>query len=209
MVGQGSGHRYQYYVCGNVRRKGREVCPAAMLPRDKVEGFVIDRIKSYILTEENLEELVRLTNEELAQNSSAENERLELLQVQITEVDNRLGKLYDALETGELKSGELAPRIQTLFEKKEQLERAKADVEEALSFNKVDVTDPQVIRLYADDLRNLLAESCITEQRSFIKSFVERIDIDDSEAKVYYTIPMPPSSTPQETVGVSPFVHHG
>ncbi|MEE9399588.1 MAG: hypothetical protein V3V23_04900 [Dehalococcoidales bacterium] len=33
--------------------------------------------------------------------------------------------------------------------------------------------------------------------------------MDDSEAKVYYTIPMPPSSTPQETVEISPFVHHG
>ena len=132
------------------------------------------------------------SNEELTQNRSAENERLELLQSQITEVDSRLGKLYDALETGEFKRGELAPRIQTLFEKKEQLQRAKTDVEEVLSFNKADVTDPQVIRLYADDLRNLLAESCITEQRSFLKSFVVRIDVNDSEIKVYYTIPMPP-----------------
>ncbi len=45
MVGQGSGHRYQYYVCGNVRRKGREVCPSAILSKDKVEGFVINSIK--------------------------------------------------------------------------------------------------------------------------------------------------------------------
>lgn len=209
MVGHGSSRRYQYYICGNAHRKGREVCPSAMLPKNKVEGFVIDSIKSYILTEENLEELVKLTNEELAQNSASENEKLELLQFQITEVDSRLGKLYDALETGEFNSGELAPRIQTLFEKKEQLQQAKADVEEILNINKVDVTDPQIVRHYASDLRNLLAESCITEQRSFIKSFVERIDMDDSEAKVYYTIPMPPSSMPQETVGVLPFVHHG
>ena len=121
MVGQGSGHRYQYYVCGNTRRKGREVCSSPMLPKNKVEGLVIDRIKGYILTEENLEELVRLTNEELARNSSTEKERLELIQAQIAEVDSRLGKLYDALETGELKGGELAPRVQTLFEKKDQL----------------------------------------------------------------------------------------
>ena len=33
--------------------------------------------------------------------------------------------------------------------------------------------------------------------------------MDDLKTKVYYTIPMPPSSTPQETAGVSPFVHHG
>ncbi len=39
---------------------------------------------------------------------------------------NRLGKLYDALETGEFKGGELAPRIKALFQKKEELQQAKA-----------------------------------------------------------------------------------
>ena len=90
-----------------------------------------------------------------------------------------------------------------------QLWQAKADVEEALSFNNADVTDPQLVRCYTDDLRSLLTESCITEQRSFLKSFVERIDVDDSFVKVYYTIPVPPSSMPQETAGVLPFVHYG
>ncbi len=209
MVGQGSGHRYHYYMCGNARRKGREVCPSPILPKDRVEGFIIDRIKSYILTEENLEELVRLTNEELCQSCSENRERLELIQAQIEEMDNRLSKLYDAVETGEFKGGELAPRIKALSEKKEELLQAKAGAEEILRYKSVDMADPQVVQEYADDLRSLLAKSSIIEQRSFLKSFVERIEVDESEAKVYYTIPMPPHSVSEETVGVLPFVHHG
>ena len=34
-------------------------------------------------------------------------------------------------------------------------------------------------------------------------------EVDDREAKVYYTIPMPPYSVSEETVEVLPFVHHG
>ncbi len=132
MVGHRGGYRYQYYMCGNARRKGREVCPSPILRKDKVEGVVINRIKDCILTEENLQELVRLTNEELAQTCAEKKEKLELLRAQIAEVDSRLGKLYDALETGEFKGGELAPRIQALFQKKEELQQAKADAEEAL-----------------------------------------------------------------------------
>ena len=101
-------------MCDNARRKGREVCPSPILPKDKIEGVVVDRIKDYILTEENLEELVRLTNEELAQTSSADRERLRIVEGQIADVESRLGKLYDALETGKFKSGELAPRIRAL-----------------------------------------------------------------------------------------------
>ena len=46
-------------------------------------------------------------------------------------------------------------------------------------------------------------------QRSFLKSFVERIEVDDSEVRMYYTIPIPPDSSTEETAGVLPFVHHG
>lgn len=209
MTGQGSGHRYRYYVCGNARRKGREVCPSPLLRKDRVGAFIIDRIKGYILTQENLAELVRLTNEELAQTSEQERERLGILQAQIAEVDSRLGKLYNALETGEFKSGELAPRIQALFQKKEELQQAKAEAEEALCFKAVDIAEPQVVRDYANDLRSLLAGSCIAEQRGFLKSFVERIELDDSEVKVYYTIPVAPYSLSKETAEVLPFVHDG
>ena len=81
--------------------------------------------------------------------------------------------------------------------------------EEALRCKVVDISNPQVVRDYANDLRGLLERSSITEQRSFLKSFVESIKVDDSEVKVYYTIRMPPSSITEERVGVLPFVHHG
>jgi len=209
MVGHRGGYRYHYYMCGNARRKGREVCPSPILRKDKVEGFVINRIKDCILTEDNLEELVRLTNEELAQTCAEEREKLELLQPQIAEADSRLGKLYDALETGEFKGGELASRIQALFQKKEELKQAKADAEETLRYQAVDMADPLVVRDYVDDLRGLLERSSIIEQRGFLKSFVDRIEVGDSEVNIYYTIPMPPFSLPEETVGVIPFAHHG
>ena len=209
MVGQGSSPRYRYYMCGNARRKGREVCSSPNLPSDKIEGLVVDRIKDYILTEENLEELVRLTNEELAQTSSEDREKLGILEGQIADVESRLGKLYDALETGKFKSGELAPRIRALTQRKEELQQAKADIEERLRHEILDTVDLNVVQQYTSDLRNLLVKSSITEQRSFLKSFVEKIEADDEKVKMYYTIPVPSDSIVQETTGVLPFIHHG
>jgi hypothetical protein len=71
------------------------------------------------------------------------------------------------------------------------------------------MADPLVVRDYVDDLRGLLERSSIIEQRSFLKSFVDRIEVGDSEVNMYYTIPMSPYSLPEEPVGVIPFVHHG
>ncbi len=152
---------------------------------------------------------MRLTNEELIQTYGEEKEKLEFIHTQMNEVDSRLSNLYDAIETGEFKGGELAPRIKALSRKKEELLQAKTDAEEILRYKSVDMADTQVVRDYADDLRNLLAKSSITEQRGFLRSFVERIEVEESEAKVYYTIPMPPYSVSEETVGVLSFIHHG
>jgi len=196
-------------MCGNARRKGREVCSSPNLPSDKIEGLVVDRIKDYILTEENLEELVRLTNEELAQTSREDRERLGILEGQIADVESRLGKLYNALETAEFKTSDLAPRIRALMQKKEELQQAKADIEERLRHEILDTVDLNVVQHYTGDLRNLLVKSSITEQRSFIKSFVEKIEADDEKVKMYYTIPVPSDSIVQQTTGVLPFVHHG
>ncbi len=89
------------------------------------------------------------------------------------------------------------------------MQRAKADIEERLHHEVLSTVDLHVVQPYTSDLRDLLAKSSITEQRSFLKSFVEKIEVDDEKSKMYYTIPVPSDSISQETTGVLPFVHHG
>ena len=59
------------------------------------------------------------------------------------------------------------------------------------------------------DLRVLLGESSLVGQKAFLKSFVERIEVGDSDVRVVYTIPMPPDSSPTEAVAVLPFIQNG
>ncbi|HEX73978.1 MAG TPA: hypothetical protein G4N93_02365 [Dehalococcoidia bacterium] len=75
-----------------------------------------------------------------------------------------------------------------------------------LHYKTLDIAEPQLVRNYASDLRNLLAISSITEGMIFLKLSIERIEVDESQVKMYYTIPMPPHSVSAETVGVLPFV---
>ena len=49
--------QYFYYACNTARRKGRGVCPTPLLPKHKMETFIVERIKDNILTQENLEAL--------------------------------------------------------------------------------------------------------------------------------------------------------
>jgi hypothetical protein len=201
--------KFFYYMCGNARKKGRGQCTTPLLPKEKIEKFVIDRLKRFILTEENLEDLVKMMNSELTRQCDGENERLEIINTQIAEAEDRLAKLYDALETGEFKGGELAPRIKGLFQKKEELQQARIEAEEVLKCHNVELASRAVVHEYVQDLRGLLEESSIISQKAFLRSFVERIEVDDTNAKVIYTMPVPPDDAPTDMVGVLPIVPDG
>ena len=201
--------KFFYYMCGNARKRGRGLCTTPLLPKDRIENFMIDRIKRYILTDENLADLVRLTNEDLAQQCENETGMLDIIKSELEDVEGRLVKLYDALETGEFKGGELAPRIKALFEKKVELQQAKSGAEDTLKYQAIKLASPAVVKEYVRSLRDLLEESTIVSKKVFLRSFIERIEVDENNVKVIYTMPVPPEAPPTETVGVLPFVHDG
>ena len=83
------------------------------------------------------------------------------------------------------------------------------EAEEALHYQTIEPADPKVVREYVEDLKQLLSESGVVEKKVFLKSFIERIGVGESEAKITYTIPMPPNKMATETVGVLPFIQDG
>ena len=118
-------------------------------------------------------------------------------------------RLYNALETGSLQLADLAPRIQRLRQRQEQLNAARWELENLLSDRKVELADIETVKNYVEDLRNLLEDSPLTERKSFIKSFIREVRVTGTEVLLSYTIPLSAGSTSQETLVVPPIVHSG
>jgi len=68
----------------------------------------------------------------------------------------------------------------------------------------VQPVDEALVKAYAEDLRGLLEEADITERKSFLRSFVKRVEIDKEQVTVHYTLPMPPDGKSSEQAGVLP-----
>ena len=66
-------------MCGTLLKKGAGSCEARYLNSQKFEALVINKIKEHILTEENLQELVRLVNEEMDSTAGNYREELEVI----------------------------------------------------------------------------------------------------------------------------------
>jgi hypothetical protein len=103
----------------------------------------------------------------------------------------------------------LAPRIRKLQARKEELSLAREKTELSLQLNVFEMPDIMIVQEYVNDLRKLLEASPMVEQRAFLKSFVEEIQVDKEKVTVNYTLPMPPKNSEEEVIGVLPFIQHG
>ncbi len=75
------------------------------------------------MTEDNIKKLVVLTNEEIKKMQSNSNGNLEIIINQIGKSNEKLERLYNALETGKLDLDILAPRIKMANCELERLEK--------------------------------------------------------------------------------------
>jgi site-specific DNA recombinase len=153
--------------------------------------------------------VVRLVNEEMDAAASSYREQLNTILAEITDVDRRLDRLYDAIETGKLALDDLSPRIKQLKTRREQLEAKQWELEWQLKSRKVELSDMTTITNYVNELRDLLNGSSIAERKSFIKSFVKEIVVTGGQVKIEYTIPIGDKGFSQESLAVPHIVRFG
>ena len=210
LVGQDAkGGQFHYYVCGTLLKKGSGSCPAQYINSRRFEELIINKIKGHILTYENLSQLVYLVNEEMDASAGEYHTRLNTVVNEINNVNSRLERLYDALETGTLQLADLAPRIKELRQRQEQLQMSSHELEMLLSDRRVELADLETVTQYVADLHNLLNDSTLTEKKSFIKSFVSEVQVTGTEVLLAYNLPVSEGKLVSETCAVPPIVHYG
>jgi hypothetical protein len=209
-VGQeAKGGRFHYYVCGTLLKKGAGSCQTGYLNREKYENLVVNKIKEFILNEDNLRELARLVNEEMGNNAGTFAKELGMITEEIADINDRLERLYDGLETGKIGIDDLAPRIQQLRHKQELLLTRKCELEMLLSDRRVELADLETVTKYVRDLRELLEESELLEKKAFVKSFIREVKVTDNEVLLIYTMPVSPERISKDGTGVLYSVHYG
>ena len=186
--------KFSYYVCQSIMKRGKGACKTPRLNARRFEKLVVGQIRSNILTEDNIKDLVRLVDEEMDGVAHEQRKRLESIGGELADVRRWLDKLYRAIETSDLDITDIAPRIKEHRERERKLQEAAREAETALSERRVRLDDVETIAAFAKDMSEYLNQSELTERRAFIGSFVEEIIVGPGEAKVRYTIPMPQDS---------------
>ncbi len=115
------------------------------------------------------------------------------IDLELNNVNVRLDKLYDVLETGKLSLDELAPRIKQLKPRQDEISKARIMMEAEMATKGVEPLDAARVKEYIHDLATLLMET---------RSFIEKIVIHGTDGKIYYKLPVPSKWQEQEEFSV-------
>ena len=151
------------------------MCSCRSISKDKIESFVFERIKDNILTEENIEQLVHLSIEEFTKNNSR-------FETQLSEVEQQLGQVD---------MEDLAPRIKEVRAQQKELEDKRNELLDGKNEDAPRTLDSDKIREYVASLKTFLGSSSFIEQKSFLKSFIKRIELNEPQVVIDYTMPLP------------------
>ena len=84
-----------------------------------------------------------------------------------------------------------APRIRELREEQTGLQRARDEALAKLEDKAPKELDEEQVLVYVRDLGALLSQGTLVEQKTFLRSFIKKIEFEPGQVTIDYTIPMP------------------
>ena len=186
--------QFAYYVCQSIMKRGKDACHTPRLNARRFEEMIVEKIRSSILTDGSITELVKAVDEEMDGIASEQRKRLRTIDDELEDVKRKLGRIWHVIETSDIDIADASDRIKEHRERKERLEDAAADARAVLSQRRAYLDDVNTIAAYARDMKDFLNESELTERRAFIESFVKEIIVIPGDALIRYTVPLPDDS---------------
>ena len=178
------GRLYSYYSCGGSHQKGKSVCRGRHMPMAKLDGLIVDNVKEHLFGGERLARILNaLVGRQEAKDQSLQGRRASL-EAEIAGRDDRLKRLYRAIEEGIVElDGDLKQRIQTLKQEREVAQSALDRM--ATQAHSAAVITPVRLEAFSTLMRDKLDAADVRARQAYLRSVVARIEVGDDRIRVY------------------------
>jgi site-specific DNA recombinase len=180
----GKSGRYKYYKCTNRVNKGGHACPSQNVPMEKMDALVKSHLLNRVFTARHLQTMLGEARKLLSDRKADDQQVLAKLQSEIRQFDDRLNRLYEALESG------VVPQDDT-FQRRMQLAKAGREgvlVEmaglrrrQALPIERV---LPSQVEAFAKVIRAKLADTSSTFAKDYLSALVDEIRVTGDKATI-------------------------
>ena len=186
-TGKGSaGGMYRYYTCSTKARQGKTGCEGRSIPMDKLDHLVASHLENRLLQPKRLEAILSNLLDRRQERSERRREHLAELRRRITETDQRLGRLYDAIESGvaALDDTGLKDRIAGLKAIRDQARADAERVQVTLDSSGNQAITADMIDALSDAARGSLKMEGGGYRRDHLRAFAQRVEVADDEVRI-------------------------
>ncbi|WP_026381716.1 recombinase family protein [Afifella pfennigii] len=181
----GKSGRYRYYACATCAQKGKSACKGRSIPMDKLDAAVTDRLAEQLLTPERVEKLLAGLVERQTARDADHGQRLTMLRGKLSDAEDRLKRLYQAIETGIAD-----PADPTLKERIEAI-KTERDIAQVAFDRAVAELRPEAritedkIAAFVDVMRVNVTDGPIPFRRAWLRAMIDNVEVDDAEIRIH------------------------
>ncbi len=197
--------QYAYYACRNRRFGGKASCKGLRLPSGELDSFLLQNILERIFSEKNM----RVCLEEWNQIHQSEKAKNTGRKIQLQKAHHKLERqgqnIVKAIAEGIIHTGDARHEMDRIREEKTRLEMELAGLEKP-SVPHYRITD-QLVQNVRQSFIGLINTEKPIETKSFIRKFVERVDVSKEEVKIQYLLPSMKATSPEGGGGSGSYLY--
>ncbi len=178
-----TGKVHRYYACSTCNRHGNVACKGRSIQMDKLDGLVTKTVAEQLLQPERITAILALLANERAGKEAAVEDRLNRLEHEAQDAEQRLSRLYRMVEEGVAELDDLLKeRIAAL---KTERERTRAAMERARSEArpKFKISRPLIER-FAANMRDKMCSGEVPFRKAYLGAILDRIEVDDRVIRI-------------------------
>jgi len=186
-TGKGStGALYRYYTCSTKARQGKTGCRGRTIPMDKLDDLVASHMEERLLQPKRLKTILANLLDRREDRAERRRQHLAELHKRITETDQRLGRLYDAIEGGMVDKDDtvLKDRIAGLKAIRDQATAAAERTQATLDSAGSEAISLDMIDDFSRTARERLHLEGGGYRRDHLRAFAQRVEVADHEVRI-------------------------
>jgi len=185
------GGKFHYYSCGSYLKGGKKTCAARLINKNKLETVVLAKIQEEILTSENIKMYIQRVMESTLKLQDKPSPEADAVRLAFNDLQARLQRWENALESGELSIEHAAERIKELHEQRQELLTKKQALDRARPGVKTAYTIPTAhMDAYISEMRRRLLAKQIGAKKEFLQEVVKEVRVRGSKLTLTYKLPL-------------------
>ncbi|MCK4431109.1 MAG: recombinase family protein, partial [Candidatus Aminicenantes bacterium] len=186
VTGYGRDKKYAYYNCITYSQKGKNVCSGHRVRADELDKEITARVRKLIFSEENMRKLVEDINAAAKSLRKDYGEKITELKKKANDLELRIVKQYEAIESGVIDLNLVAPRLKELKSQKESLQEEISYYESLNRQNQPVYITMTMVEKFRKEMEQIFVGNNVQEQREFLKKFIEKIIVKDEGIEIVY-----------------------